>query len=97
MVVFDLFFPGPEAEQHSGLQMSLAKDKNEILFSEFGINYNDEREMFKKGTILYKEKVGDFIYLQQHYFPLIAMINNDFCVGGISKGICDSQKICGYE
>jgi len=31
-----------------------AKDKNEILFSEFGINYNNEPEQFRKGTILIK-------------------------------------------
>ena len=31
-----------------------AKDKNEILFSDFGINYNNEPEQFRKGTLLIK-------------------------------------------
>lgn len=39
-----------EAEQR--LMGTVLKDKNELLFSEFGINYNNEPEMFKKGTIL---------------------------------------------
>ena len=33
---------------------SLSKDKHEILFTKFGINYNDVSEVFKKGTILLK-------------------------------------------
>lgn len=34
------------------LKDTFSKDKNEILFSEFGINYNNEPEIYKKGTIL---------------------------------------------
>jgi tRNA(His) guanylyltransferase len=34
-------------------------DKNEILFSEFNINYNNLPEMFRKGTVLLWEKVGE--------------------------------------
>lgn len=42
-----------EAEQR--LMGTVAADKNEILFSELGINYNNEPEMFKKGTIFVRE------------------------------------------
>ena len=28
-----------------------------MLFTEFQTNYNDEPEMYKKGTVVYKEKV----------------------------------------
>ena len=38
------------------LKGTLSKDKNEILFSEFGINYNNEPEQFRKGTTLVKVK-----------------------------------------
>lgn len=31
---------------------TVSADKNEILFSKFGINYNNEPEMFKKGSLL---------------------------------------------
>ena len=34
-------------------QGTLAADKNEILFSQFGINYNNEPEMYRKGSIIY--------------------------------------------
>ncbi|KAL1599441.1 tRNA-His guanylyltransferase [Nothophoma quercina] len=45
---------GPqEAEQR--LSGTVSADKNEILFKEFGINYNNEPECFKKGTILYRD------------------------------------------
>ncbi|XP_053680612.1 probable tRNA(His) guanylyltransferase [Anopheles nili] len=39
------------------LQGTLASDKNEILFSEFGINYNNEPIMYRKGTILLQKTV----------------------------------------
>lgn len=38
------------------LKGTLAKDKNEILFSQFGINYNNEPEQLRKGTTLIKPK-----------------------------------------
>jgi len=40
------------------LQGSLAADKNEILFSEFNINYNTEAPGHRKGTTLIWEKVS---------------------------------------
>jgi hypothetical protein len=42
-----------EAEQR--LKGTVSADKNEILFKEFGINYNNEPECFKKGTVLYRD------------------------------------------
>lgn len=44
---------GTEAEKR--LKGTLSADKNEILFSEFGINYNDEDPMFRKGTVLIRK------------------------------------------
>lgn len=41
-----------EAEKR--LKGTLAKDKNEILFSQFGINYNNEPLMFRKGSFVMK-------------------------------------------
>ncbi|KAL8795879.1 MAG: hypothetical protein Q9195_001759 [Heterodermia aff. obscurata] len=37
------------------LKGTLAADKNEILFSRFQINYNNEPGMFKKGSVIYRE------------------------------------------
>jgi len=39
------------------LSGTLAGDKNEILFSEFGINYNNEPLQFRKGTTIIKKKM----------------------------------------
>lgn len=44
-----------EAEQR--LCGTFSSDKNEILFSEFGINYNNEPLIFKKGTILIRKRI----------------------------------------
>jgi len=39
------------------LKGTFSNDKNEILFSEFDTNYNNEPEQFRKGTTLYRQKV----------------------------------------
>ena len=44
-----------EAEER--LKGTFANDKNEILFSQFSINYNNEPDQFKKGTTLYRKMV----------------------------------------
>ena len=44
---------GTEAERE--LKGTLAKDKNEILWSRFGVNYNAELEIFKKGSVVYRD------------------------------------------
>lgn len=44
-----------QAEQK--LKGTLSGDKNEILFSQFAINYNTEPDMLRKGTVLVRRKV----------------------------------------
>jgi tRNA(His) guanylyltransferase len=34
----------------------VSSDKNEILFTDFGINYNNEPDLFKKGTVIFRSK-----------------------------------------
>ncbi|MCJ1409098.1 tRNA-His guanylyltransferase [Ptychographa xylographoides] len=46
-----------QAEQD--LKGTLAADKNEILFSRFQVNYNNEPAIFKKGSILYRKASYD--------------------------------------
>ncbi|KAI5815103.1 putative tRNAHis guanylyltransferase [Pyronema omphalodes] len=43
------------AEAEKELAHTLSADKNEILFSRFGINYNKEDEMYKKGSVIFRE------------------------------------------
>ena len=38
-------------------QGTVSKAKHEILFSRFGINYNDIAERYKKGSVLVREPV----------------------------------------
>ena len=37
------------------LKGTVAADKNEILFSRFQINYNDEPQMYRKGSVAFRE------------------------------------------
>ena len=48
----ELFERYPLPEAHKKLKGTFSKDKNEILFKDFGINYNNEPEVYKKGTVL---------------------------------------------
>ncbi|CAG9566802.1 unnamed protein product [Danaus chrysippus] len=41
------------------LSGTLSADKNEILFKEFGENYNNEPEIFKRGTLLTRKCIID--------------------------------------
>lgn len=36
-------------------QGSLAADKNEILFARFKINYNNEPDIYKKGSVVWRD------------------------------------------
>lgn len=47
------------SEQHATkrLEGTDAAEKNEILWAEFGKNYNKEPAMFRKGTVLYREVI----------------------------------------
>ena len=43
-------------EAHKKLKGTLSKDKNEILFNDYKINYNDEPEICKRGSIFIRMK-----------------------------------------
>lgn len=45
------------AEAEKRLCGTLSSDKNEILFSEFDTNYNNEALIYRKGTILLKKRI----------------------------------------
>ena len=61
-----------EAEKE--LAGTLARDKNEILFSKFGINYNNEDEMCKKGTVLFRGQSAKGLVEANH----VDIIKDDF-------------------
>ncbi|KAK4952214.1 tRNA-His guanylyltransferase, partial [Elasticomyces elasticus] len=42
-----------DAEQE--LKGTVSSDKNEILYSRFGINYNNEPEMYRKGSVVFRQ------------------------------------------
>ena len=43
-------------EAHQKLKGTLSNDKNEILFSQFNINYNNQPEVYKKGSLIIRVK-----------------------------------------
>lgn len=34
---------------------TVSGDKNELLFTKFGINYNDEPDIYKKGSVIFRD------------------------------------------
>uniref|UniRef100_A0A182W2D9 Probable tRNA(His) guanylyltransferase n=1 Tax=Anopheles minimus TaxID=112268 RepID=A0A182W2D9_9DIPT len=61
------------ADAEKRLQGTLASDKNELLFSQFGINYNNEPVIYRKGTILLPKSV----YVKDKKQRLIVPIFDD--------------------
>lgn len=67
-----------EAEEK--IRYTVAAEKNEILFSQFGINYNKEHEQFRKGTFIIKEKIHkQLITVQGDEVPVngLYVLHND--------------------
>lgn len=42
-------------QAEKALAGSVSSDKNELLFSRFGINYNNEPEIYKKGSVIFRD------------------------------------------
>ena len=59
------------------LKDTVTKDKNEILFKEFGINYNNLPEIHKKGSFIYRKRKKSNETSTVH----VDVIRDDFWVG----------------
>nr|POF17119.1 trna(his) guanylyltransferase [Quercus suber] len=68
------------------LKGSLAKDKNEMLFSRFQINYNAEPEVYRKGTVVYRA------YGEEHASKLASVAGTTATVNGQSKSQLEKEK-----
>ncbi|KFB50233.1 AGAP011752-PA-like protein [Anopheles sinensis] len=67
------------SDAENKLKGTLAKDKNEILFNQFHINYNNEPLMFRKGTILMLKTVMVGENKQKFIVPIFEdLIGDDF-------------------
>lgn len=58
-------FSRQEAEEK--IRYTVSAEKNEILFSDFGINYNKVDDQFKKGTVILREKLHKHPITVEHY------------------------------
>lgn len=63
------------AEAEKRLCGTVTSDKNEILFRDYNINYNNELSIFKKGTILLRKKVK--LRESKHYKQVIVPLHED--------------------
>ncbi len=48
--------PMENADAEKMLKGTVAAEKNEILFGRFGINYNNELEIYRKGSVIYRAR-----------------------------------------
>jgi len=46
-------------QAHATLRGTVAKEKHEILFTRFQVNYNQIDERFRKGSVLVREEIAD--------------------------------------
>nr|CAH8849294.1 unnamed protein product [Trichobilharzia regenti] len=60
---------GTEAEER--LRGTLSSDKNELLFSQFNCNYNNEPELYRKGTVLFRNKEGKHCTIEKANIDII--------------------------
>jgi len=44
------------------LQNTLSAEKNEILFTQFGINYNKEPDVFRKGSVVFRKEITETVF-----------------------------------
>lgn len=58
------------------LSGTFSSDKNEMLFTRFGINYNNLPQMYRKGTILIKKNVA-VSQLKNKRYPMIVPLFTD--------------------
>lgn len=52
------------AEAQNALKGTTADVKNNLLFEEFKINYNDLPQIFRKGSIIYRKKVEEVVKVE---------------------------------
>lgn len=50
-------------QAEKALAGTVSSDKNELLFTRFGINYNNEPEMYKKGSVIFRDVSEALYYL----------------------------------
>ena len=46
-------------QAQESLKGTVSSEKNELLFHDFGINYNNEPQYYRKGTTLLRKSVAD--------------------------------------
>ncbi|KAJ1699657.1 hypothetical protein LUZ63_008169 [Rhynchospora breviuscula] len=59
-----------ETEAQLCLEDTQEKEKNEMLFCQFGINYNKLPEMFRKGSCVFRNKVEEIVKLDEGGIPV---------------------------
>ena len=52
------------------MQKMLASDKNELLFSQYNLNYNNVEQIYRKGSVIVRERVEKVSFEQLIYFFL---------------------------
>lgn len=87
------------ADAEAELQNATKSDKNELLFQEFGINYNNMPARHKKGTILVRKGVNIGYGVQEVMVPYFVDIfrdsfwkDNDDIVGREGLKVVDLDK-----
>ncbi|KAJ8324592.1 tRNA-His guanylyltransferase [Batrachochytrium dendrobatidis] len=70
-LVLDPKEPKSETEAEAILRVTDAAAKNELLFSRFGINYNTIDPLFRKGSVLFRQKTKSVEKIREDGSPVM--------------------------
>jgi tRNA(His) guanylyltransferase len=84
-------------EAHSRLKGTYSKDKNEILYNQFGINYNFIEEIYKRGTLIFRLKEDkkpkpNEISLEPLNLNLVSNLNKDDYINTTDKLLLSDES-----
>ena len=89
---WNMVIRGEQTQTDAELELkgSLAGDKNEILFKRFGINYNNEPLIFRKGSVVYR-KYKD-VKKEETFGGLVAKVPGEDLSVAMSRSALEKER-----
>lgn len=89
---WNMVIRGEQTQTDAELELkgSLAGDKNEILFKRFGINYNNEPLIFRKGSVVYRKY--DDVKKEESFGGLVAKVPGEDLSVAMSRSALEKER-----
>ena len=88
---WNMVIRGEQTQTDAELELkgSLAGDKNEILFKRFGINYNNEPLIFRKGSVVYRKYD---VKKEENFGGLVAKVPGEDLSVAMSRSALEKER-----